>query len=90
MLCIYLRRCQGKSHLEPMDRGVLENEVASERDALLSPTTDRATDDGDDIAGHDMPTTLKGSTLRIAAAGFDFWITGVAVAALGVCMHSVV
>ena len=69
-----------------MARGGLDTEVASEDDALLPSTVDRAADNENGDDGDDLPTTIKGSTLRLAAACLDFWITGVVVAAIGVRM----
>lgn len=60
--------------------------VASERQSLLTPVQERLAnvDDEGDEAKDDAPT-VKTSKLKLAAAMFDFWITGVIVAAIGVC-----
>ena len=64
-----------------MDENILGSEAASENDALLSPVKSR--DSRDD----DGKTTINESKFRLVAAMLDFLVTGVAFAAVGVCIH---
>jgi hypothetical protein len=73
-------------HSSSMDRGEPGTEVSSENDALLPLPPNRTTNDEDGGDRDDLPATIESSAFRLATAGLDFWITGVAVAAIGVCV----